>query len=125
MGFVHGEHVNLRFVVHHVPEVQARTQFQVAHFKSAFEQQNRAAPAKVAQALCLIQIQQGKTVGPSEALKRLVQAMAIGIGLDHGPHPRVACRGARARQVVGQGIEVKGGLNRARHVPSMPSPHPS
>jgi hypothetical protein len=41
--------------------------------------------------------------------------MAIGIGLDHRPNPRVGGMAARHVQVMGQGLGVYGGLYRAGH----------
>ena len=111
-----GQHVDLLFAVHRVPQVQARTQLQVTRLEHAFEQQDGAAPAQGAHARSLVQIQQGKTVGAAQAFEHTLDAMAVGVGLDDGPDTRVRRRLARARQVLPQGLGVDGGEYRTGHV---------
>ena len=100
LGFVAAEHVDLRVAMHRVPQVQARTQLQVAGFKHAFEQQDGPAPAQVAHALGLVQVEQGEAVGPAQTLKHPLDAMAIGIGLDHRPNPRILGTRTQHSEVV-------------------------
>ena len=115
VGFVRGQPVDLFCAVHGVPQAQARTQFQVAWFEAAFQQQDGAAPVQRAQAFGLGQVQQGKAVGTPQACKGTGDAVAVGVGLDHGPDPGVGRAGARAAQGVGQGVGVDQGLDRAGH----------
>ena len=101
--------------MHGVPHIQARAQLQVARLEHAFQQQQRAAPAQGAQALGFGQVEQGKAIGCAQGVEHALDAMAVGIGLDHGPHARVLRRRTAARQVVPQRSGVDGGKNRARH----------
>ena len=115
LGLVRRQHVDLLVAVDGVPQAQARAQLQVARLKAAFQQQNRPAPVERAQALRLGQVQQRKAVGAAQAFKGPFNAMAVGIGLDDGPDPRVRCGGARAREVVGERCGVNGGKNGTWH----------
>ena len=83
--------------------------------KHAFEQQDRAAPAERAHALGLGQVEQRKAVGAAQAVEDALDAVAVGVGLDHRPDPRVGRGGAGARQVVGQRVGVDQGFDRAGH----------
>ena len=96
VGLVHGQHVDLLVAVHRVPQVQARAQLQVARLEHAFEQQDRAAPAQRAHPLGLLQVEQREAVGAAQALEHALDAMAVGVGLDHAPDPGVG-RAARMR----------------------------
>ena len=109
LGLVRGQHVDLLVAMHRMPQAQARAQLQVARLEHAFEQQDGPAPAQVAHALGLGQVQQRKTVGAAQALEHPLDAVAIGIGLDHRPHLGVRHRLAHAREVVVQGRGVDGG----------------
>ena len=60
---VRREHVDLRCMVHGVPQVQARADLEVARLEAAFEQQDRPAPAERAQPFGLVQVEQRKAVG--------------------------------------------------------------
>ena len=112
---VAAEPVDLFSAVHRVPEVQARAQLQVARLEHPFEQQDGAAPAQRAQALRLVQIEQGETVGRAQGVEHPFDAMAVGIGLDHRPDPRIGRRGAGPRQVVRQRVGVDQGFDRTGH----------
>jgi len=59
MGFVRRQHVDLLVAMHGVPQLQPRAKFQVACFKHAFQQQNRAASAQGAHTLGFVEVQQG------------------------------------------------------------------
>ena len=96
VGLVRGQPVDLLVAVHHVPQVQARAQLQVARLEAALEQQHRAAPAERAHALGLGQVEQREAVGAAQAVEDALDAVAVGVGLDHRPDPGVG-RGARAR----------------------------
>ena len=122
IGLVGREHVDLRLVVHRVPQVQARAPFQVAQLKRAFKQQNRPAPAQGAQALGLVQVEQRKSVGAAQAFKCALNAVAIGVGLDHGPGAGIRGAGTRALQVVAQGLGMDGGLDRTGHGATVAAP---
>ena len=115
MRFVQGQHVNLLIAMHGVPQVQARAQLQIARFKHPFEQQDRSAPAQGTHLLGLLQVQQGKAIGTAQALEHLLNAVTIGIGLDHGPNLGVGRGQTGACQVVAQSAGVNRGLYRSGH----------
>ena len=48
-----------------------------------------------------------------------LDAMAVGIGFDHGPNQGIGGRNFNLRQVVAQGWDVESGLNRSWHVRSL------
>ena len=115
IGLVRGQHVDLLLAVHRVPQVQARTQFEVTLLEHAFEQQDGAAPTERAHALRLVQVEQGKAIGAAQAFIGAFDAVAIGIGLDDGPDARLRCSATCARQVVGEGFGMDAGLDRTGH----------
>ena len=86
---VRSEPVDLLGAVHHVPQVQARAQLQIARLEHAFEQQDGAAPAQSAHTFGLGQVQQREAVGAAQAVEGAFDAVAVGICLDHRPHPRI------------------------------------
>ena len=57
-----------------------------------------------------------KPSAPRSAGEGALDAVAVGVGLDHRPDARVGRGGARARQVVRQRVGVDQGFDRARHV---------
>ena len=101
--------------MHRVPQVQARTQLQIARVKSAFEQQDRTTPAEGPHPLGLTQVQESKTVSAAQAFKHPLDAVAIRIGFDYGPGLGVGCGLPGSAQVVAQRGGVDGGLNRTGH----------
>jgi hypothetical protein len=115
LRLVGSQPVDLGVAVHGVPQAQARAQFQVARLEHAFKQQDGAAPAQVADALGLLQVQQGKAVGGAKGLEHPLDAVPVGIGLDHGPDACVGSGLLRARQVVLQCSGVDGGKNGTGH----------
>ena len=115
MRLVRRQPVDLFVAVHRVPQVQARAQFQVARLENAFEQQDGAAPVQRAQALRLGQVQQGKTVGAPQRAEHALDAVAVGIGLDHRPDPCVRRPHAGLVQVVFEGVGMDGGKNGTGH----------
>ncbi|MDH6592283.1 hypothetical protein M2165_002172 [Variovorax sp. TBS-050B] len=112
---VRREHVDLLVAVHRVPEVEARAEFEVARLEHAFEQQHRPAPAQRPHALGLVQVQQREAVGAAQPFVDPLDAMAIGIALDHGPDAGIDSRAPRAIEVVAERSGVHGGENGARH----------
>ena len=116
-----GEPVDLLLAVHHVPQVQARAQLQVARLEHAFEQQDGAAPVERAQRRSLGQVEQGKTVGRAQRVEGPLDAVAVGVGLDHRPDSRVGRLRARAGQVVAQGIGMDQRFDRTGHRPILPA----
>ena len=115
---VHRQHVDLLFTVHHMPEVQPRTQLQVACFEDPFEQKDGAPPTQCAYPLGLGKIQQGKPVSAAKCFENMPDPVPIGIGLDHRPDPRIRRGRARAGQVVAQGLGVDRGLDGTGHADS-------
>ena len=115
LGFVDGQHVDLLVAMHHMPQAQAGAEFQIALLEGSFQQQDGAAPAQVAHALGLGQVEQGKTVGGTQGIEHALNAVAVGIGFDHRPHTGIAGGGTGTRQVVAQGIQVNSGLNGTGH----------
>jgi hypothetical protein len=57
-----GQHVDLLIAMHGMPQIQPRTQLQIALLKNTFEQQDRATPAQIAHPLASCQVQQGKAI---------------------------------------------------------------
>lgn len=110
-----GQHVDLRIAVHGMPEIEARTQFQVARLEHAFQQQDRSAPAKRAHPLGFGQVEQRETIGTAETVEYALDAMAVGVGLDDGPYARVERRAPDALQVVAQCAGMDGGEDGTWH----------
>ncbi|CFW36991.1 Uncharacterised protein [Bordetella pertussis] len=79
------QHVELLARMHGGGEMIAVDDFQVGRLEEAFEQQDRAAPARFAAAHGLLQVQHGQALGRRETGHRLFDAMAVGIGLDDRP----------------------------------------
>ena len=112
---VRGQHVDLLVAVHHVPQVQARAQLQVARLEAAFEQQDRAAPAERAHALGLVQVEQREAVGAAQPGEDALDAVAVGIGLDDRPDPASGAARAGARRLCASASVWISGFDRARH----------
>ena len=108
------------------------TGFIVGHFRQCFDlpgqrvtprlevvQRGAVLAGEVVQAreptLGLGQIQQGKAVGSPHGLKHPLNAVPVGIGLDHGPGLGVGRGLAGSRQVVAQSGGVDSDLNRTGH----------
>jgi hypothetical protein len=115
MCLVRCQPIDLGLAVHRVPQVQARTKLQVARVESPFKQQDRPAPAESAQPFGLGQVEQSEAVGAAQPREGMLDAMAIGVGLDHRPDARIGRRLPRALQVVRQRIGVDQGFDRSRH----------
>ena len=96
LGLVPTQPVDLVLTVHRVPQLQSRAYLQVARLERPLQQPNRTPPAQGAQTLGLRQIEQGKAVRPTQALKDPLNAMSIGIGLDHRPHACIGCGSTQA-----------------------------
>jgi len=88
----------------------------VARIERPLEHQDGTAPAERAQRCSLGQIEQGETVGGAQRVECTLDAVAVGIGLDHRPDACIGGRGTRPRQVGGQRRGVDEGFDRARHV---------
>jgi len=103
LRLVGGQQVDLLVAMHRVPQAQARAQLQVTRLEHAFEQQDGATPAQGAHALGLGQVQQGKAIGRAQAFKHPLNAVPVGVGLDHGND--LALRGVAFHhgEVVAQG----------------------
>jgi hypothetical protein len=101
--------VELGSVVHHVPEVEALAKLQVIGAEAAFQQQNRPTPAQGAQGFGFSQVEQGEAVGRAQRRESALDAMPIGMGLDHRPHLGLRRGQPCAGQIVGQCLGVDGG----------------
>ena len=121
VGLVHRQPVDLLLAVHRMPQVQPRAQLEVARLERPFQQQDGAAPVECAQPLGLGQVEQRKTIGGAQRCERLLEPMAVGVGFDDRPDPRVGRLGAGAGQVVGQGIGVDQRFDRTGHRPILPA----
>ena len=91
------------------------TQFQVTLLEYALEQQHRATPSEGTDALRLGQIQQRKSIGTTQTFKCTLNAMTVGIRLDHGPYAGIRRVVPGPVQVVYQRLGVDGGLYRTGH----------
>ena len=76
IGLVCGQHVDLCIAVHGVPQVKTGTQFQITQLERTLQQQDGAAPAKVAHALGFTQVQQRKAIGGAQSLKHALDSVA-------------------------------------------------
>ncbi len=101
-GLVGGEPVDLLVAVHHVPEVEPRAGLEVARLEAAFEQEDRAAPAERTDPFGLGQVEQCESVGTLQARVGALDAMPVGVGLDHRPDLGIGGAFAGAPQVVGK-----------------------
>ena len=113
--FVAAEHVDLFIAMHGVPQVQTRAEFQIAGFKHTFQKQHRPAPTQGPYALRLVQVQQSKAIGGTQAFEHTFDAMAIGVGFDHRPDAGIGGSKAHALQVMTQRVGVNKGVYRAGH----------
>jgi hypothetical protein len=120
LSLVRRQPVDLLAAVHRVPEVQARAQLQVARLEHAFEQQHRAAPAQRAHALGLGQVEQREAVGAAQAVVGALDAVAVGVGLDHGPDAGIRRAFTHPCQVVQEGVAVDQRFDRSRHRAILP-----
>ena len=121
VGLQRREQVDLRRAVHDMPEIQARTRFEIASVEAAFEQQDRAAPAELAHALGFGEVEKGEAVGATERGEDVGDAVSVGIGLDDGPDPRAGSRAPGDVEIGGQGVEVDERFDRPRHAPILPA----
>ena len=115
LGLVRGEPVDLFGAVHCVPQMQARAELEVARLEHAFKQQDRAAPVQRAQALRLGQVQQREAVGTAQRVEHALDAVAVGVGLDHRPDARVGRPHTGLVQVVLERCGMDGGVDGAGH----------
>ena len=72
----------------------SRQQRDVGRVEEAFEQQDRLGPAQFAQAHRVLGLDQRQAVGVGEAAHAALEAVAVGVGLDH---PQILAAGAQAR----------------------------
>ncbi len=117
-----------RRVVDDVPEVQARARLEVARVEAAFEQQDRAAPAELAQQLGLGDVEQREAVGALQRREDVGDAVAVGVGLDDRPDARAGRGAARDLEIGGEGVAMDQRFDRPRHgrnSASRPSRHRS
>ncbi|MCY1241562.1 hypothetical protein D9M72_544700 [compost metagenome] len=87
----------------------------VLRLEKAFQQQDGALPAQVAQQHGFVQVQQAEAVGAAQRGKDAADAVAVGIGLDHGPDARVRRAAADDVQVIGQRGLVDDGVDGSWH----------
>ena len=106
VGLVARQPVDLLVAMHRMPQVQARAQLQVARLEHTFEQQDRATPAQGTHALGLGQVQQGEAVGAAQALEGALDAMAVGIGLDHRPDAGVTGLYGEFENLENNGVQI-------------------
>ena len=106
-----------------VPQTQARTQLEVARFKNTLEQQDRPAPVQRAQALRLVEIEQCKAIGRTQTLKHSFNAVAVSVGFDDSPYPRIAGGHLQCLQVVAQRLGMNSCKNRTGHVKKLKGKH--
>ena len=115
LRLVGGQPVDLLGAVHDVPQTEARAGLEVTRLEAALEQQHRAAPAERTDALRLVEVEQGKTVRPLQAGKGTLDAVAVGVGLDDGPDPRIRRLLAGTPQVVRECVRVDQGFDGTGH----------
>ena len=137
------QHVELLAVMHAGAQVIAVDDVQVGGFEETLQQQDRTAPAGLAAAHRLVQVQHRQPLRRGEPRHRLFDAVAVGIGLDDGPDGRRQALGRRGRliqvaahrgQVVGKRGNGNGGgygtrhdgeiLSRGEYIPEAPAALP-
>ena len=137
------QHVELLAVMHAGAQVIAVDDVQVGGFEETLQQQDRTAPAGLAAAHRLVQVQHRQPLRRGEPRHRLFDAVAVGIGLDDGPDGRRQALGRRGRliqvaahrgQVVGKRGNGNGGgygtrhdgeiLSRGEYIPEVPAALP-
>lgn len=115
--FVNGQHVDLGFAMHHVPQIKSRTQLQIACFKTPSSK--RMGPR---QPNCRTRSASDKSRSaiPSaarKASKTLSMPCPYALALTT-PNQGIGGCCLNKRQVMAQGLQVNGGLNGSRHVGS-------
>ena len=123
LRFVGSQHVDLFIAMNDVPQTQTRTQLEVARFKNAFEQQDRPAPVQRTQALRLVEIEQCKAIGRPQTFEHPFNAVAVSVGFDNSPYPRIAGGHLQCLQVVAQRLSVNSCQNRTGHVRKLKGNH--
>ena len=83
--------------------------------EDAFQHQDRLRHARAAQALGFGEVEHGEAVGGTQRARRALQAVTIGVRLDHCPDARAAGVRARDAQVVRKSARRDGGADRAWH----------
>jgi hypothetical protein len=109
------EHLDLARVVNHRREVETIDNIEVAGLEYPFEQQNRVQEARLAQAHCLGEIEQGEAVSSTQGACGAQQAVPICVCLDHRPNPRARGRPSHHAEVVCEGGGVEMNSYGARH----------
>jgi hypothetical protein len=104
-----------------VPQVQARAGLEVAPIEAAFEEEDRAAPAEAAQRLGLGDVEQREAVGTLQRGEGVGDAVAVGVGLDHGPDARARRGLARDLEIGGEGVAMNDRFDRPRHAGILPA----
>ena len=117
IGLERREPIDLAPFVHDVPQVQPRAGLEVARIEAAFEQEDGAAPAEVAQLLGLADVEQGEAVGALQGLEDVGDAVAVRVGLDHGPDARPGGGAARDLEIGREGVAMHERFDRPRHEP--------
>jgi len=109
------EHLDLLAPMDHGREPVAYGERDVARLEHAFQHQDRLRHAGTAQARRLLEVEHREAVGAGGGARSALEAVAVGIRLDHRPNFRVACMAARDAQVVCDGARRDGGADRAGH----------
>ncbi len=118
---VRGQPVDLRLVVDGVPEIETRAGVEVAGIEAALEEQDRAAPAELAQQGRFLRIEQGEPVGALQAGVHVADAVAVGVGLDDRPDLGAAGGAASHREVGREGLRMDERFDRSRHRRILPA----
>ncbi len=109
------DQLDLVGVVDHRRELVLEQQVHVERLEETLQHQDRLRHPGQAQAHRLLEIQHRAAVGIRQGARRALQAVAVGVGLQHRPDLRLAGGFARQFQVVAQGGRLDDGTDRARH----------
>src|SRR5690606_33691862 len=82
----------------------------------AFQQQDRAFPAQLAQKRGFVQVEQGEAIGVVQRGINMPDAVPIGVRLDYGPYFRARGMRAGPGQIVRNGFQMNSGTDGSGHV---------
>jgi hypothetical protein len=109
------EPVQLFHRVHHHRQAVGGDLRQILRAEEPFQQQDGLADACLAQSHGVFQVQQCESVGhAAQPARDAHDAVAVRVGLDHGPDLRATCELATQLMVVAQRIEIDARMNRAK-----------
>ncbi len=120
-GLERREQIDLGTAMDDVPEMQSGAGLEIAAIERAFEQQDRAAPAELAQQHSFGDVEQGEAVGALQRGIDIGDAVTVGVGLDDGPDLGAGSGRASDGEVGGEGVAMNQRFDRPRHGGILPA----